>query len=267
MENNPNYLYEIKECFLTKNEKNYLSTIKKCLPQDYYIQPQVGLRTIINRTDNAQYQNELNRYFDACIFDKDYHPIAVIEINDSSHLQKDRKVRDEKVKKICEEAGLPMIIFWTSYGINQEYISKRILNAIEEAKNPVRIPHSKKQSENTQCDINTTVSLPAEQESPVTSDKDNTKSKKKKYVAVLLSVFLGFIGIPYYYIERPVLGLIASIPFFVLFIISTGFIQMTESDFVFVTMFTTTLVYCVNIVSAIFFGAGVVKDKYGKYIK
>lgn len=267
MENNTDYLYEIRDCFLTKNEMNYISAMIKCLPQEYYIQPQVGLRTIINRTDNAQYQNELNRYVDACIFDKNYHPIAVIEINDASHLQKDRKNRDEKVKKICEEAGLPLITLWTSYGINPEYIKKRIEKAIEESKNPVRIMHSKKQSEITQHDINTAVSLPTEQEFPVTSDKDNIKSKKKKYVAVLLSVFLGFIGIPYYYIERPVLGLIASIPFFVLFIISMGFIQMTESAFVFVAMFTTTLVYCVNIVSAIFFGAGVVKDKYGKYIK
>lgn len=128
METTNDYLYEVKKCFVTKNEINYISALLKCLPQGYYIQPQVGLHTIIERTDNAKYQNELNRYVDACIFDGSYHPIAVIEINDATHLQADRKVRDEKVKKICEEAGLPLITFWTSYGINPDYMKKRIEN-------------------------------------------------------------------------------------------------------------------------------------------
>lgn len=38
----------------------------------------------------------------------------------------DRVERNKKVANICEEAGIPIIKLWTSYGVNQEYIKKRI---------------------------------------------------------------------------------------------------------------------------------------------
>lgn len=35
-------------------------------------------------------------------------------------------MRDLKVKEILRQAGIPLIILWTEYGVNVEYIKKRI---------------------------------------------------------------------------------------------------------------------------------------------
>jgi hypothetical protein len=137
------FLYELKESLITETERAYFTAIKKVLPAGYFLQPQVNLASIIYRTDNFKFQNELYRNIDACVFDMAYKPTVLIEINDDTHKAPDRKERDQKVKAICEEAGIPLITLWTSYGINPEYISKRISSGIDESKNPVRIAHSK----------------------------------------------------------------------------------------------------------------------------
>ena len=137
------YLYELKESLITETERSYYTAIKGVLPSEYFLQPQVNLASIVSRTDNFKFQNELYRNIDACVFDKAYKPIILIEINDDTHKTSNRRERDQKVKAICEEAGIPLIAFWTSYGINPEYISKRIASGIEESKNPVRVAHSK----------------------------------------------------------------------------------------------------------------------------
>lgn len=134
------FLYQLKSSLVTTTEQKYLSAIKSILPEGCLIQPQANLASFITRNDNARFQNELYRNVDFLIMDIHYKPMVIIEINDQSHLSPDRKERDEKVKKICEEAGIPIIKLWTSYGINTEYISKRINEAI--ASLPAkRIPH------------------------------------------------------------------------------------------------------------------------------
>ncbi len=143
MPDEQNYLYEVKKSLITNTERKYLRAVKDALPDGYVVLPQVSLRSVLIRTDNAKFQNELFRIADGLICRvEDYHPVAVVEINDASHLQSDRRNRDTKVKNICEEAGLPIITLWTSYGINEEYIKQRVQNAIEESVNPHRVKHS-----------------------------------------------------------------------------------------------------------------------------
>ena len=124
------FLYELKSSLVTKTEKEYLNCIKAALPENYLVQAQANLASFIVRTDNARFQNELYRNVDFIITDLSYRPLVVVEINDQTHLAKDRRERDEKVANICEEAGIPIIKLWTSYGVNQEYIKKRITEAI-----------------------------------------------------------------------------------------------------------------------------------------
>lgn len=120
------FLYDLKDRFISKNEQTYFSAIKASVPLDYFVFPQVNLSSFIERTDNARFRNELFRNIDFLITDKDYRPKIAVEINDSTHLNAERKERDEKILKICEEAGIPLIKFWTSYGVNQEYIKSKI---------------------------------------------------------------------------------------------------------------------------------------------
>lgn len=140
------FLYQLKSSLVTDTEMKFLKCIKEVLPEGYLIQPQANLASFIVRTDGAKYQNELFRNIDFIITDLSYKPLILIEINDQTHLSHDRAERDKKVAGICEEAGIPIIKLWTSYGVNPEYIKKRIEETLEAL--PVkRIHHFVKEKE------------------------------------------------------------------------------------------------------------------------
>ena len=129
-ETNQNYLYEVKKVLISKSEQGFFDAIKSSVPEGFCVFPQINLASIINKTDGSRFHNELFRNVDFLITDSEYHPKLIIEINDSTHLNSDRKERDEKVRKICEEAGIPIVKLWTSYGIKQDYIKSRITETI-----------------------------------------------------------------------------------------------------------------------------------------
>ena len=120
------YLYDVRSTLISKTEQGFFSAIKTSVPEGYCVFPQINLASFINRTDDARFHNELFRNVDFLITDADYRPKFIVEINDQSHLNSERKERDEKVSKICEEAGIPILKLWTAYGVNPEYIKGRI---------------------------------------------------------------------------------------------------------------------------------------------
>ena len=123
---NSTYLYNVRKTLISKSEQGFFNVIKSSIPEGYYVFPQINLASFIDRTDDARFHNELFRNVDFLITDAEYRPTFIIEINDQTHLTNERKERDEKVLKICEEAGIPILKLWTSYGINPEYIKGRI---------------------------------------------------------------------------------------------------------------------------------------------
>lgn len=134
------YLYSAKKSLLSKTEKGFYDAIRQVVPIGYYVFPQVNLAAFIVRTDGARFQNELYRNVDFLVTNGEYSPLFAIEINDQTHLTKERRERDEKVTKICEEAGIPILRLWTSYGVNVNYIKGRVDEML--AKLPVpRIHH------------------------------------------------------------------------------------------------------------------------------
>ena len=134
------FTYEAKQHLISPNEQKYYEAIRKCLSSNYHVFPQINLATIINKTDGTPFHNELFRNVDFLITDTDYKPLICIEINDKTHNNPKRRYRDAKVKTICEEAGIPLITFWTSYGVQLDYIEKRIFETIISL--PIeRIPH------------------------------------------------------------------------------------------------------------------------------
>ncbi len=120
------FLYKAKKSLITDNEKEFYKAILSSLTEDYKVFPQINLAAFIEKTDNSKFRNELFRNVDFLVTNIEYEPKIVIEINDQTHLNKERQERDEKVKNICEEAGIPIIRLWTSYGVNYEYIKKTI---------------------------------------------------------------------------------------------------------------------------------------------
>ncbi len=121
----PKDIYKKKK-LLTNSEISYARAIYKVLPKEYRLYPQICLASVIHKTIENTFANELFRIADFGIFDQDYNVVALIEINDSSHKEWQRRARDSKVKIICESADIPLITFWTEYGIDEHYIQKRI---------------------------------------------------------------------------------------------------------------------------------------------
>ncbi len=113
------YAYRSKKCLMTNTEFKYFEAFKRILQNTrYVILPQVCLSTIVERKEVHKFQSELSRIADFCIFNEDYKPLLVIEINDSSHNLRERKNRDSKVKYILKSAKIPLLTIWTKDEFN-----------------------------------------------------------------------------------------------------------------------------------------------------
>lgn len=164
------YLYDVKSTLISKSEQTFYVAIKASVPAGFCVFPQINLASFINRTDDARYHNELFRNVDFLITDAEYHPKVIIEINDQTHMNNDRKERDEKVQKICEEAGIPILKLWTSYGANPDYIKRRIDETLPQGPVP-RVHHFKQ------------ATAPTQPVSPTTASPAQTLPKAGCYIA------------------------------------------------------------------------------------
>lgn len=115
--------YEIKN-YLTPNEFLFYHKLLN-VNDNFIVIPQVPLASIVKKV-NGKYQNELNKIIDFGIFDKNFRLLLLIELNDSSHNQINRKDRDLRVKKILDDCFIKLLTFYTKYPNDQEYITKRI---------------------------------------------------------------------------------------------------------------------------------------------
>lgn len=126
-------IYERKE-FMSTYELLFYEKIKD-LENEYKIVPQINLATIVKKI-NRGYINELFKNIDFAIFDKDYkNVLLLIEINDSTHNKINRKDRDLKVKKICNDCNIKLITFYTKYPNEKEYVLKRIKEELDQQNN------------------------------------------------------------------------------------------------------------------------------------
>ncbi len=117
--------YSLKDSLITASEREYLFVLQAYFGNDYIILPQVNLASIIDKQGEG-FRNELFRNVDFGIFDFNYRPLVLIEINDNTHFRKDRQERDLKVQEICKKAKIPLVTFWVKDGIDSEKIYKTI---------------------------------------------------------------------------------------------------------------------------------------------
>ena len=59
-----------------------------------------------------------------------FAPLHLVELNDRSHLRADRKMRDEKVREICDKAKLPLVTFTPEETRSFDLVKKRVLSEI-----------------------------------------------------------------------------------------------------------------------------------------
>lgn len=119
----PNYF--VKDALMTNVELQYFRIINSYLGDRYIVLPQVNLASVIDKEDQG-FRTELFRNVDFGVFDYNYRPLLLIEINDNTHFRKDRVERDKKVNAICHRAKLPIVTFWTKDGIDPDKIVRTI---------------------------------------------------------------------------------------------------------------------------------------------
>ena len=139
--------YSSKETFMTECEKEFFAVFTEIVVDKYIIQPQINLASVVNKDTYSKHRNELFRNIDFGVFDKDYKLRFLIEINDKTHEQKDRQERDKSVKNICNEAGIPLVTFWTKYGVNKSYIRSVFTTHLPDLKPSTSYAQSYQQSQ------------------------------------------------------------------------------------------------------------------------
>lgn len=130
---------EIEEANLPFKKKNFLMNIperkffeelRRVIPQNYEVFPQVILGSIVYPDSKYEYnklRNKINRKtIDYVIFEKPYYkPVIAIEYNGRTHNYPNRIERDSEVKKILDSAGIKNFPVWHS-NINFEAIKSKI---------------------------------------------------------------------------------------------------------------------------------------------
>ena len=118
--------YFKKQSLLTATEVKYLQVLNAIIGENYLIYPQINLASVIEKKGGSGFRTELFRNADFGIFNYDFTPILLIEINDNTHFRADRAERDEKVLEICKSAKLPLVTFWVKDGIDINRMRKTL---------------------------------------------------------------------------------------------------------------------------------------------
>lgn len=129
--------YIKNDSLLTEAEKKFYLVLVEILGNDYLIFSKVRMADLLhlprmNGSNFYHYFNKIqSKHVDFLICDKEnIKPLLVIELDDSSHLQFNRMVRDLLVDKIFENAKLPIIHFKISANYDKDFLIAGIKNAI-----------------------------------------------------------------------------------------------------------------------------------------
>jgi len=132
--------YRKKEHLMTKAEIEFFRVLEPIVKNQYYIVPQLPVSkialTVARGKDYYTYSNKIDRKtVDFVLFDKQsFSPIMVIELDDSSHDNENRRIRDNFVDNVMKSIGLKIVHIKTAYTYNTEELS-RLVFELEDNKN------------------------------------------------------------------------------------------------------------------------------------
>lgn len=127
---NEEYLYKVKDSFMSEPERELYATLCRICGSAYCVFPQVALASVVDKVNFGSYRNELFRVVDFVLCDKKrLRPVLVVELNDASHNRDERKRRDEKVKCILQRAGLPLLALTFEEAFDERTLRKKLNSA------------------------------------------------------------------------------------------------------------------------------------------
>ncbi|MBP6929451.1 MAG: DUF2726 domain-containing protein [Candidatus Moranbacteria bacterium] len=134
------YTYRSKESFMTSAEREFFGVLKSAIGEKYQIFAQVHLPTILDCKINGQNWHGAFRHIDEKSVDFvlcdsiSLKPLLAIELDDKSHDEESRQLRDEEVERIFKEANLPLLRFENHGQYDQAGIARRIDEVLDVTK-------------------------------------------------------------------------------------------------------------------------------------
>ncbi|MBU2539804.1 DUF2726 domain-containing protein [Patescibacteria group bacterium] len=125
--------YQKKEYLMTKAEHEFFKVLQEVVQDKYYIIPQVQLSNLVQvekqKSWEYSYRNKIDRKsVDFVLFNKEYFtPHLVIELDDTSHLRKDKQARDHFLDEIFNKVGIKIVHIKTAYHYDLNEISNLLI--------------------------------------------------------------------------------------------------------------------------------------------
>ena len=122
--------YSAKTTVMTAPEIALYSMLRQMTDGRLEILCQVALVSIVDKVNYTSYRNDLFRIMDFVLCDRNFKPLVVIELNDSSHMRKDRIERDQKIAEILSKAGLPLVTLTLQESTDYNLVRRKITSAL-----------------------------------------------------------------------------------------------------------------------------------------
>lgn len=111
----------------TNNEQKLYASLRAALPSEYVIHCQVSLMALVKPVDFRDNSRTWAKRMDYVITDQSTKILAVIELDDSTHLWKKRKIRDKYVNEVLE-GHHKLIRFQTQRFYDPVYVANVLSN-------------------------------------------------------------------------------------------------------------------------------------------
>lgn len=132
--------YRKKGPLFTPAERSFYGVLLQAIDRDkYQVFGKVRVADLLEplpSRNRSQWQKAFNaisaKHFDFVLCKAgDLTPVAVIELDDKSHNQKKRQKRDELLKSICKQAGLPMLQVPAKWAYKTEVVKMMLEKELE----------------------------------------------------------------------------------------------------------------------------------------
>jgi hypothetical protein len=130
--------FALVSSLLTPAERSFYGVLSQSVGDGLIVVPKVRVADVLKLKSGADRQTLFNKiamkHFDFVVCDSEtFTPRYIVELNDSSHFNQNRKMRDEFLHSICSSAGLPFIQFKAQSGYSPAAISGVINTELTES--------------------------------------------------------------------------------------------------------------------------------------
>jgi len=123
--------FQLRDRFLSPAELSFFHVLRRTIEDRLIITTKVrvsDLVYVVRRRENMKHANRIDRkHVDFVLCDaKTMQPRLIIELDDSSHSQEDRKARDELIDAVFSAANLPILHVKAQKSYSRKEISQNI---------------------------------------------------------------------------------------------------------------------------------------------